>query len=193
MYSRSDVRHACFRAKKNVASENNKIILQQVEKLLIPGQRWDNFTKVWDLLVDKTGKIVIIKPETDYDFVHSTCLEASLYFRKNMGFDDFSDRQRNIVLIVETLMLDNLMSWDNYGKAWGVEIEPVTNILKTKLYNVTSKQVEVTPEMITASMKDADGSPLSEPKVLEAKPMTPEQKEAFEEFLARKNSQQVKE
>jgi hypothetical protein len=193
MYSRSDVRHACFRAKKNAASEDNKKILAEVEKLLSPGQRWDNFTKIWDVLIDKIGQIVIIKPETNYDYIHSTCLEASLYTKKNLSFDDFSDRQKNIILTVETLMLEKLMTWENYNKNWGVELDPVTKIIKTKLYNAPSRQIEVTPEMITASMKDADGSPLSQPTVLEAKPMSEEQKKAFEEFLAKKSSQQVKE
>lgn len=193
MYSRSDIRHACFRAKKNVASEENKKVLVEVEKLLSPGQRWGNFTKVWDVLIDRSGKIVIIKPETDYDYVHTTCLEASLYKKKNLSFDDFSDRQKNIILTVETLMLESLMTWENYNKNWGVELDPVTKLIKTKLYNVKSSQIEVTPEMITASMKEADGSALSEPVILETKPMTEEQKKAFEEFLAKRNAQQAKE
>ena len=189
MYSRSDIRHACFRAKKNVATDENKKVLAEVEKLLLPGQRWDNFTKVWDVLIDKAGKIVIIKPETDYDYIHSTCLEASLYSKKNISFDDFSDRQKNIILTVETLMLENLMTWENYNKNWGIELDPVNKSIKTKLFNVVSSQIEVTPEMITASMKDADGSPLSQPLVVEAKPMSPEQQSAFEEFLAKKYAQ----
>lgn len=191
MYTRSEIRHACFRAKNNAATEENKKVLAIVEPLLDVHQRWENFGTVWDVLLDSNSNIIIIKPETDYDFIHTTCIEASLYKKNGIKFDSFSDRQKNIIVTVETLMLDNLMSWESYGKAWGVEIDQSTKTIKTRLYNVRSSQIEVTDEMIKSSMKDADGSAFTEKEenVLEAKPMNAEQQKAFEEFLAKKYAQ----
>ena len=192
MYTRSELRHACYRAKKGVATEKNQLLLDLIKPLLQPHQRWENFSKVWDILVSKSGDIKVIKPETNYDYIHNTLLEASLYAKQGIDFDSFDDNQMNIIEQVEILMLDNIMSWKNYNRVWGVEIDPELKTLKTKLYNVDPGQIEVTQEMIEASKKDADGNPLSaqqEPNVLEMKPMSDAQSKAFEEFLAKKYAQ----
>lgn len=189
MYTRSELRHACFRAKKGAVTEKNQPLLDIIQPLLQVHQRWENFTKEWDILVTNSGEVKIIKPETNYEYVHNTLLEAALYAKQGIDFDSFDDRQMNIINQVEILMLDNIMKWANYNRVWGVEIDPELKTMKTKLYNVDPKQIEVTQEMIYASMKDADGNPLSppkEPNVLEMKPMTDEQNKAFEEFLAKK-------
>lgn len=193
MYSRSELRHACYRAKNNAVSETQKPIIDIIEPLLVVGQRFENFAELWDILITKTGSIKIVKPETDYDFIHSTLLEAAIYTKQNSSFDVFDDRQLNIITQVESLMLDNIMTWSNYNKIWGVELDTNLKTLKTKLYNIDAKQKEVTAEMIEASKKDADGSALNMPEsnVLEMKTMTPEQSKAFEAFLAKKYSQAV--
>lgn len=192
MYARSELRHACFRAKKGAVTEKNQPLLDLIQPLLKPHERWENFGKVWDIMLNKASEIKIIKPETNYEYIHNTLLEASLYAKQGIDFDSFDDRQVNIINQVEILMLDNIMSWKNYNRVWGVEIDPELKTLKTKLYNVDPRQIEVTQEMIEASKKDADGSAMSapkEPNVLEMKPMTSEQSKAFEEFLAKKYTQ----
>lgn len=191
MYTRSELRHACFRAKKGAATEKHQPLLDVIQSLLQPHQRWENFTTVWDILVDGSGKIKVIKPETNYEYIHNTLLEASLYAKQGIDFDSFDDRQMNIIAQVEILMLENIMTWSNYNKVWGVELDPELKTIKTKLYNIDPKQKEVTPEMIEASKKNADGSPLSEQPstVLEMTPMTEEQTKEFEKFLARKYPQ----
>lgn len=191
MYSRSELRHACYRAKNNAVSAQQKPIVEMIEALLSPGQRFENFTELWDILVTKTNVIKIVKPEVDYDFIHSTLLEAAIYAKQNSSFDALEDRQLNIITQVEALMLGDLMSWHNYNKTWGVEIDPTLKTLKTKLYNIDTKQKEVTAEMIEASKKDADGSVMTtaQPNVLEMKTMTDEQAKSFEAFLAKKYSE----
>lgn len=188
MYKRSDLRHACYRAKNNSVTNANRVLLDVVEPLLSPGQRWENFSTIWDILVTKSGEVKVIKPETNYDNIHSTLLEASVYAKQGIDFDSFSDEQMNIIDQVEAIMLDGIMNWKNYNKVWGVEIEPDRKQLKTKLYNVSTNQKEVTEEMIVASQKDADGNPLTPQveNVLEAKPMTDEQAKQFEDFLKRR-------
>lgn len=191
MYTRSELRHACFRAKKGAATEKNQPFLDIIQPLLKVHERWENFGKVWDILISKSGDVKIVKPETNYDFIHSTLIEASLYTRQKISFDCFDDRQSGIISQVEALMLDNLMTWENYNKVWGVELDPTLKTLRTKMYNVDPGQIEVTEQMIEASKKDADGSALStpEPNVLEMKTMTDEQSKEFEAFLAKKYSQ----
>lgn len=177
MYKRSDIRYACTRAKKNNATEEHTAILDSVSTLLKPHQRWENFKITWDVLVDKNNNIVIIDPETDRDFVHSTCLEYSISIKNNIE-PTFNDRQNNIIAIVDAIMLDGKMHWENYNKAWGVEIDSDTKMIKTRMYNVPSNQITVTPEMIKASMKEPEGIVEQEIVVLdipELKPMTDSQ------------------
>lgn len=191
MITRSDLRNACYRAKKGVAEEKHKPLLDMIEPLLQPHQRWENFPTTWDIMI-KGSDIKIVNAETDYDFIHSTLLEASLCDRRGIKFDSetFNDRQLNIITIVEVLMLDNVMTWSNYNKVWGVQIDPTIKQIQTTLYNYKSAQIEVTEDMIKASMKDADGTPLSEEHiketVLEMKPMSAAVKKDFDKFLAKK-------
>lgn len=192
MYSRSEIRHACFRAKNKVATEKNKQILSLIEPMLEIHQRWENFSDVWDVIVTKDKQIKIVTPEKDKDFIHTTLLKASLYKELGKDFTDLEDREYNIVVQVEQIMLDKIMNWSNYNKTWGVVFDEISNVLKTVQYNVNSNQITVTQEMIEASKKDADGNPFigeeaeKEQVALELKPMDEYQKKQFEEFLAKK-------
>lgn len=150
---RSDVRYACARAKNNNITSDLQPILDQVQVLLAPHQRWSNFKTTWDLLINKNNQIVIINPETDYDYVHSTCLEVSFLVKKGFSLNELNERKLNIVTIVEASMLDTLMTWENYSTAWGIEIDQEMKAIRTKMYNVTSSQISVTEEMIEASKK----------------------------------------
>lgn len=189
MITRSDLRNACYRAKKGVAQDKHRPLLDMIEPLLDVHQRWENFPAVWDVMV-KGDEVKIITPETDYDYIHSTILEASLLDRKGISFDSFDDRQANIITIVQILMLDGIMTWENYNKDWGVKIDPELKQLQTVMYKVKPSQIQVTDEMIKASMKDADGNPLSEQQAteteLEIKLMSAKQRKEFEKFLAEK-------
>lgn len=194
MYSRSEVRHACYRAKNGLISEKNKPIIALVESLFKHNHRWDNFTTEWDIVVTKSKEIKIVKPEKDQNFIHKVLLKASLYDEMGKNFDDFDDRETNIVNQVELLLLEKIMSWKNYDKVWGVELDRNTNTLRTTMYNVKPSQLEVTQEMITASMKEADGSAFTgkdeNTTVLDMKPMSDVEKKAFEEFLAKRTKAQ---
>jgi hypothetical protein len=193
MITRSDLRNACYRAKKNVAEPRHQALLDMILPLLAEHQRWDNFPSVWDLLI-KGDEIKIITPESDFDYIHNTLLEISLYTKKGMfEISELDDRQLNIYTIVDIIMLEGVMKWETYNKTWGVAIDPELNQIRTIQYNVKSSQIEVTDEMIQSSMKDADGNALtaipSIPEtVFDMKPMEDSQKGAFEEFLKRKYS-----
>ena len=191
MYKRSELRHACFRVKKNSATEENKKLTNLIEPLLSISQRFENFVDVWDIMIDKSKNIVIIKPESNLDFVKTVCQEKSFQVKYKTEPDEktWTDRHQNIVIIVEALMLDNLMTWENYNADWGVEVDPVLKQIGTKLF-VKSKQKEVTQEMIVASMDTPEstefiGSPIN---TIETKPMSKEDIKKFEKFLKTKET-----
>ena len=189
MYTRSEIRHACYRAKNNALSEKNREILKQVEPLLQTHHRWDNFAEVWDVIIGKGGSIKIVYPETNSDYINTILLRAQLFVEMGKPFTDLDDRAFSLVNQVEQLMLEGVMTWENYNKTWGIEVDSQYKSLKTVLYNSKSSQIEVTDEMIEASKKDADGSAFTSnqtPNVLEAKPMEDHLQKMFEEFLAKK-------
>lgn len=185
MYKRSELRHACFRAKNGKATEANKELLDVIEPLLVVGQRWENFGSEWDLLLGSDGSIRIIKPETDLDYVKKVCLEKSLCLKMNLQ-ENWDDRETNIITIIESLMLDKLMTWETYAKTWGVDIDVTLKMLSTKLYRQPS-QKEVTEEMILASRVSSDNQAyVGEEEnnvVLEAKVLSPEETKKFEQMV----------
>jgi phosphoenolpyruvate synthase/pyruvate phosphate dikinase len=196
MYTRSELRYACYRAKKGNATEDLKPLLETVEAKLAVHQKWENFTSVWDILVDGQNEVIVMRPETDYDYVHSTCLEAGILSKRHMNFTSFNDRQHNIINIVESAMLEKLMTWETYGKDWGIEIDPELKLIKTKLYNTVSNQITVTEEMIEASKKEPNFTPIDipEPLELDVKPMSPDEIDTVKKMFQSKNiSTQTKE
>lgn len=163
MINRSMVRHTCFRMKAGQEpSANNKHIVELVQ---VPeGESWETFGARWDVIVDKKEKIHTIVPETNFDFILSTCAEAKMMF-KYTGKVDFDDhRKQNIVNIVELSMLGDLMSWDNYNDTWGVELDRDLSRIYTKYFK--TKLNIVTPEMISAS-RISDGDVMVKPAELE--------------------------
>jgi hypothetical protein len=154
MYSRSDIRHACFRAKNSALSEKNQKIIDIVVPLLGAHQRFDNFATVWDILVDVGGNIVVVNPETDIEFIRSTCLEKQ--FQVKYGVNTPMDsRKQNIITIVDILMLDGKMTWENFEAVWGVGFDAQIKMIYTKMF-VPTTQKTVTEEMIQASKISKD-------------------------------------
>ncbi len=187
---RSDVRHACYRAKNDIFSEATKHIIDMIESKMEIHHKWNDFSKKWDVIV-ADGEIHLIEPENDYSFIHSTLLEISFLVKRGISLDEISPRQKNIVIMIEQNMLDGIMTWENYNVAWGFEIDKISNTIRTKMFNAPSNQIEVTDDMIKSSMKEADGSEYKESSLeeanLELKPMNAEMKKAFNKFLKKKN------
>ena len=194
MFTRSELRHACYREKNGAATEENKKLLLHIEPLLSITQNFKNFSVDWDLLVNQNDEIIIIKPETDYDFIHSTCLEAKIFHKNNLE-NNFDDRKQNIINIIEILMLDSIMSWDNYTIKWGVFIDPELNQIKTILYGLPQNQLKVTEEMITNSSKHKNDdeilanqiTQINEPIILNTKEMNKEEIDDFKNFMNQYN------
>ena len=188
MINRSKLRHACYRMKNGVATPANETMILCITSQMAPHMTWKNFGVVWDVMVTSQGKVLVIKPEHDTDFIHKTLLKMGLYVESNTPLTKLSEREFNVVEQVRPLLLEGIMDWMNYDSVWGVSLEKDTNVIKTVLFNAPKTQIEVTAEMIEASKKDADGAAFTPPPVVEltAKPVTDEQKRLIDEMLASK-------
>lgn len=186
MTLRADIRHTCFRLKNGqTPSTDKEYIVKLLDSIKPNWATWANFAESWDVFVDQQNQVKIVKPESDYEFAHATCLEAAIYAKKGMVWD-FDDRALNVLAIVELNMLDN-MTWDTYNKTWGIYVDPELRRIHTKHF--LTKANVVTPEMIQNSIK-SDGSPMSGPVELpsvtlsdfSAADLTPEERAILERF-----------
>ena len=168
--NRSEIRHALYRAKNGIFAEDKQFIYDMVEPKLPVNENWNTFTINWDIFY-KDGEITVVKPETDYDFIHTTCLEKALHIKNNIHMEA-TNRQLNTIQIVELSMLDGKMTWQNYNKTWGVSVDRELKRINTKLFLTDIN--EVTEEMIKNSTL-SDGSAMNElPSIPEAVMSEPE-------------------
>lgn len=187
MYKRSEIRYACYKAKNGVITDETKPVLDAVSGLLEIHQRWENFSKEWDVMVTKSG-IVIIKPESDIAFVNETLSKAKIYDDLGKDFSSFSDRETNILHQVELLLLEGIQSWKTFNVNWVVRIDRDTNQIKVTSINAKPIQKEVTDEMIASSMK-SDGSALTlaEPQQFDMQPVEESEKEMIDTLVKSSN------
>jgi hypothetical protein len=176
MFTRSEIRHACYRAKKDQPA--NPEILSLVKEKLSPGEDFKNFSINWDLFLDKNNVLHIIKPETNYEFAHSVCLEKSICVKNNMD-PHFEPRQENVVQIVELNMLSN-MSWETYNKTWGISIDYELKRIYTKLFKTVVNEVTFPIQEVPVETEKVTVSPLI------AEPITKEEGEAFLAMMRKK-------
>jgi hypothetical protein len=64
-------------------------------------------------------------------------------------------RKQNIITIVDILMLDGKMTWENFEAVWGVGFDAQIKMIYTKMF-VPTTQKTVTEEMIQASKISKD-------------------------------------
>lgn len=145
MLKRSDVRNACFRAKVGDWRESQKEIQSVILSKLPAYANWDNFTVEWDIVISKGNDIIIIKPEIDYDFILKVCSEASTRKKFNLPWE-WEPREKNIIDIVESELLDGIMTWENFHSRWTIEIDRTLKRIHTKLLNVVIGQREIKEE-----------------------------------------------
>jgi len=162
MYRRKDIRYSIARCRKEGEHppENMEIFTwvmeRKPEKLDIA-----DFPDKWDIMLSK-GTILFVEPERDISFIQQTCAEAKVLTKHNIGFDELSDRQKNIITIVETAMLDGKMTWENYSDGWRVTLDVSNNQMGTQLLGGSPGQKAVTSEMIEQSGRAVDPTKLSE-------------------------------
>lgn len=186
--NRSEIRHALYRAKNGIFADSKKHIYDMVEPKIPANESWSTFAKSWDIFY-KNGEVTVIRPESDYDFIHTTCLEKALHVKNNIEMDA-TDRQLNVIQIVELNMLEGKMTWPTYNKTWGVSVDRELKRVYTRLF--TTFVNEVTEDMIKASAP-SDGTAMTAlpeiPTVTldESVPMTPEEVEEFNISVQKKS------
>lgn len=179
MLKRSDVRNACFRAKVGDWRESQRDIQNQILSKLPPYANWDNFTKEWDITISKSGEIVIIKPEVDFDYVLKVCTEASVA-KKNGLVENWNVREKNIIDIIEAEMLDGITTWQNFFDVWSVEIDLILKRIHIKLLKKELGQRKVEPSEYEPKTIVEMTPEVNEFKV---EPMTQEEIEQFNKVM----------
>lgn len=145
--NRSQIRHALYRAKNGIFADEKKHIYDMVEPKIPENESWSTFAKNWDIFY-KDDELTVIKPEVDYDFIHTTCIEKSLHTKNGLQMNA-TDRQLNTIQIVELSMLEGKMSWETYNVTWGVSVDHELKRINTRLF--TTVVNEVTEEMLKKS------------------------------------------
>lgn len=145
MFSRSNIRYACYRKQNNTHTEKHQLLLDDVEKVLLPTDTWEGFSNVWDIFVAQ-DKITRIVPETDIDFIHTTCTEIKV--KTNMGISDeeiykeLSDRQKNIYNIV---LLNSIEpNFSQYGEAWKVIVDQGAKRIEVRSLKTKNNPIKFT-------------------------------------------------
>ena len=208
MYTRKQVRYSINRCSKpGDHPAQYQEIYDHVMSIKPDNLDLADFTKTWDIIIDKNKEILFVEPERDINFIQTTCIEAKMLTKTGLPFDELTDRQANIVSIVETAMLDGLMEWETFGANWVVKLNSETGQIQTMLTNVDSGQKRVTPEMIVRSNSGVDESKLDEETKrriadkedgkdgktdMEMKPMSDDDIEKFEAVLTKMQSDKKK-
>jgi|FLMP01.1.fsa_nt_emb hypothetical protein len=142
MFSRSKIRYACYRKQNSTHTEEHQVLLDDVEKALLPTDTWEGFSDVWDIFVGR-DKITRIIPEVDFDFIHTTCTEIKV--KTNMGISDediykeLSDRQKNIYNIV---LLNSIEpDFSKYGETWKVIVDQGSKRIEVRSSKTKKNQV----------------------------------------------------
>lgn len=140
MFRRSDFRLVCYRKRKNAnIPEGSDWILEEIEKVMLPEDSWEDFSTSWDIFVTKNSVSRII-PETDEVYVNNTCIEIKT--KISLGVEDFEKdlnrRQKNIYDVIVLNYLGEEVDWLNYNETWGVRIDQ-----SSKRIEVYSKQTKI--------------------------------------------------
>lgn len=185
--NRSEIRHALYRAKNGIFAPEKQHIYDMVESRIPTGESWRTFSKTWDIFYSNS-EITVIRPEVDYDFIHTTCLEKSLCVKNKIDIQ-WTDRQLNTIQIVELSMLEGKMQWSTYNITWGISVDHELKRINTKLFT-TSVNI-VTDEMIKNSTL-SDGAAMTAVPVIpvveldSAEPMTDSEVVEFNKSLSKK-------
>lgn len=153
MFRRSDFRLVCYRKRKNAqVPEGMDWILEEIEKVKLPEDSWEDFSTTWDIFVAKDS-ISRIVPETDEVYVNNTCIEIKT--KLSMGAiikeveSSLNTRQKNIYEVVVLNYLGPEVDWANYNETWSIKIDQ--NSKRIEVYSKETKINKVTfaePEVI---------------------------------------------
>jgi len=169
MFSRKKVRHTAYTMKGGVTQHTPEInsIIAEIEKVMEPGDKWEEFSLEWDLFVTPNN-IVRVTPETDRTFIHSTLIEIKTKVEMGLEIEKILEglpaRKRNVYQMVDLNYLGDTIDWEKYQTGWDIEI------------NYASRRLEVI-SLATKINKPVIPVPVSEP---ELKPLAEATKQEFD-------------
>ncbi len=143
-----------------------KEIVEVVAPIIPVGESWDTFSMNWDIMMKPSGEIVVIKPETDINFIETTCLKKHICESSKIPFVG-SDREDNVIDIVEMNMLSN-MNWVDYNRTWSVSMDYdikriTTRLFKTVVNEVKFPEPDPIPEEVVPMQVEA--TPMSDEEI----------------------------
>ena len=127
MYNRADARLVAFRKKKGrTVPKGKEDYVSLIENLMEPGDKWDNFSERWDILVTPK-EVKRAEPEKDEMFIANTIVEIKTKLSLGVSIEEIeenlSDRERNLYNIIEVNYLGPVVKWEEYNDTWGVSLE----------------------------------------------------------------------
>lgn len=152
MLTRYEIRNTAYKMKNGKPP-----VFPEVVELLQPlldekGFYWADFPEIWDVVVVK-GEYKVIHAIRNLPAVEMICAQKQM--AEKVGADpDFDDQGNAIVESIETQFLDDIMSWSNYGREWGVTKDDTGRIITKLIKRKPVQKVEITQDVIDQKIKE---------------------------------------
>lgn len=157
MYTRYDIRNACFRMKQGATPKNQEIVDLLTPLIKEKNFSWHSFGDSWDVVNHVTKGLIPIKFIRDLSKVESVCSQMVI-ITENKIIKEWNLEEQSIIESIEAQFLDGIMDWPNYRITWGVKQDTDSKRIVTTLLNRNTNQIEVTQEMIDAKAKNTMSS-----------------------------------
>lgn len=190
MFTRSEVRHTCYRLKKGLPpKEGNEWLEEHISEAKFDSDSWEDFSTVWDVYVTKE-KITRIIPETDEAYVNNTCVEIktkiSMGISKEEIYSSLDLRKRNIFNFIELNFAGEEVPWDRYNEIWGTSIDYQTKRIEVSRYNTVRNEVKVKKPISTPmTKKPLEAAVHNELEITDQGTVTPSLLKKLEALLAK--------
>lgn len=155
MYSRYELRNACFRMQKGLEPRTDGIKEFLISLLNQTEYNWTSFSKDWDVVV-KNSKASIIPSFKDVSEVREVCAKKQM--ATELGVEkDWNERETAIIESIETQFLEGIMDWNNYNSQWAVKNDEDRETVTTYLLKLKPTQKEITQDDIDQKLKESMG------------------------------------
>lgn len=193
MFTRSEVRHTCYRLKKGLpAKAGNEWLEEHISEAKFDSDSWEDFSIKWDLHVSK-DKITRIIPEIDQAYVNNTCVEiktkVSVGISKEEIYETLDIRKRNIFDFIELNFAGEEVPWEKYNETWGTDIDYQTKRIEVSRYNTVRNEVKVKKPVSTPmTKKPLEEAVHNELEITEQGTITPSLLKKLEALLAKEKA-----
>lgn len=185
MVTRYEVRNNCFRMQRGAAPSNPELIAE-IDKLR-GNFSWRDFSQEWDVNVTN-GKIYVYKSIKDINAVSEVCAKCNMAADMDIQ-KDWTDEEQAVINMIESQFLEGKMDWKNYKTAWRIKWDNEQNRIVTEIIRSAPLQKEVTQAMIDEKIREQlEQNKKIEKAILQARPMTEQEKEFYLNLIKQENS-----